>query len=336
MTSERKSCTLFNGSFIASERPSLELLKTLKRKCDMVITLQSETESPEEIQHHCSELGIDWQWVPIKAVNYLLIKNPNLYSYILTSIQNIKNHLIQGTRILIHCRSGIHRTGFITYNLLRLSGLSHSNTISLLITIRPIIRKRFGLHRQELSQMFYDKTLGLQPEIPYFETLGFTEHDYIKTALFPLFWVKVLYCACIAKVSFCLTSCDFDRIVVGTEVYMKTDDDFVWKDKRSFEIEGNVRIRTANECENIMKGYLRSSSPKGKTKIAGMCCFFDKEFILRYMPKVLNRLDYRIVDLGTFEEIQGREIRQTFSVYEDIRNYRDYIVSLLQKVPKIN
>ncbi|OMJ71545.1 hypothetical protein SteCoe_30218 [Stentor coeruleus] len=336
MVSVHMSYILFNGSLIASERPSLELLKTLKRKCDMVITLQSETESPEEIHQLCSELKLNWLWIPIKAVNYFLITDENLYLYIFTSLQNIKYLLTQGTRILIHCRSGVHRTGFITYNLLRLTGLSHINTISLLLKIRPIIKKRFGLHRLELSQMFYEKTQGLHPQIPYFETLNFSEHDYIKTSLFPLFWVKVLYCASIAKVSFCLTSCDFDRIVVGTEVYMKTDDEFIWKNQRNFMIKGNIKIRTAIECEDIMRGYLKSSSPKKKTKIAGMCCFLDKEFILKYMPKVLNRLDYKIVDLGTFEEIQGREICQTFSIYEDIIKYRNHVVDILEKSSKIN
>lgn len=331
MKSNYKPYPLLNGSIIACERPSKSLLKNLSRVCDLVITLQWETETPEDIHTYCTEFGLEWLWVPIKATNYRLISDDELYSRILNSLHQVKTQLDKGKRILVHCAAGVHRTGFFVYTLLRISGFFHQAALDFLIKIRPVILARIGQHRIEIGQMFFDKVIGLTPKIPYFETLGFIETDFIKAQLFPLFWVKVLFCDDLAKISFCMTSCDFAKIVVGSEVYMKAEENFMWKDLRRFEKEGDVEIKSVEECEEIIRGYVKSCTRDKKSKMAGTSCFFDKEFLYRFTPRVFDKLHYRIVDLASLEEIRGKDVKQTYSIYDDIRKYREYVNSFSKK-----
>ncbi|OMJ88459.1 hypothetical protein SteCoe_9587 [Stentor coeruleus] len=325
MKPQYKPHPLLNGSIIACERPSKPLLKILSRVCDLVITLQWETEIPEYIHDYCTEFNLEWLWVPIKAANYQLVSNDELFSRILNSLQQVKTQLDKGKRILVHCAAGVHRTGFFVYTLLRISGFFHQASLDFIRKIRPLILIKIGQHRIEIGQMFFDKVIGLTPKIPYFETLGFIETDFIKAQLFPLFWVKVLFCDNLVKISFCMTSCDFAKIVIGTEVYMKVEENFIWKDLRRFEKEGDVEIKSVEKCEEFIRDYVKSCTKDKKSKIAGTSCFFDKEFLYRFTPRVFDKLHYRIVDLASLDEIRGKEVKQTYSIYDDIRKYREYV-----------
>jgi Tyrosine phosphatase family len=314
------SFKLLEGSITATERPTKKKLNLLSKQCDTIITLLWETETPSEVSDLCNQMGLDWVWFPIKAVNYLLLSKLELFNSVLEKLLELKQLLIEGKNILIHCAAGIHRTGFVVYSLLRLSDYPHNSAIDAISVIRPKILQNVGKHRIEVAKSFYEKLLGEVVYVPFIQTFGMVETDWVKPALAPLIWVKVLFSRTRAKVSFCITSTDLYKMVVGTDVFLDFTDDLPWKSKRMAQIDDFPPSRSFKECEEIIKGFICSSTKKSSTMIAGTSCFLDKEFITKYIPGVLDDLRYRIIDLSIFNEIKSLETVQTMSIYEDINN----------------
>ena len=309
---------------MASNRPNRNLLRTVCKKglCDTVVTLQWSHETPNEIGNMCEQLLVLWVWFPIKAVNYTLVSDPSKFEKISKNLLELRTLLSEGKKLLIHCAAGVHRTGFVTYVLLRLCGRGHDEAINLIQIIRPVILEKISRLRLEIAETFYEKIVnGAERYVPCIDTLGMSETDWIKQALNPLIFIKVGFFQDIARVSFCVISSDFQKIIGGTELFMRNNAEFAWRELRSIEDVHGVEIRTAQECEEIVHGLIMSSTHVRTTKIAGTSCFLDKEFMYRYMPKVIEVLHYRIVDLATFSEIKNSHVQQTLSIYDDIRKY---------------
>ena len=55
-------------------------------------------------------------------------------------------------RVLVHCAAGIHRTGTVTYSLLRLGGLSAEQAYAHIALIRKDTGKGVGDWRIELAE----------------------------------------------------------------------------------------------------------------------------------------------------------------------------------------
>ena len=315
---------LLNGSIILFHKPSFAFLKKISLKyCDTVVTLQWQSEHPHEVSNSCNKLNLSWIWCPIKAINYNLLQNAELFRKLFEQLLNTKELLIEKQKILIHCAAGIHRTGFFSYILLRLCDHTHHETIQVFQIIRPEILEKIGKHRLEIAEKFYEKMIGNEVFIPHFDSLGMIETDFIKESLNPLLWIKVLFNQNIAKISFCITSGDLEKMIVGLEIFLHCDKEFVWKHQRSENFTNFDLIRTVDDCEDVLRGFVFASTKLMTTKIAGTSCFFDKEFLYCYMPKVLETTHYRIVDLSTFCEIRNTPCQQTYSIYEDINKFKE-------------
>ena len=315
-----RSYKLLEGTIIACHRPDKNLLKKLSNELvNTVVTLLWNTETPEEVYKQCESLNINWISFPVKSINYTLLTERHKCSAISEKLFELKDLLMNGQKLLIHCAAGIHRTGFVTYNLLRLCGHSKEETITALGIIRPKILEKISSLRLEISESFSNMLInGIIEEIPYINTLGMIETDWIKPAIFPILWIKVIFCQDIAKISFCVTSGNLEKMIVGSEVFMRIEDEFSWKTERLFEITGVPKIRTKEECDDIVSGLLLSSTKKGTSRIGGTSCFFDKEFLYKYMPNVIKASHYRIIDISTLNLIQHKQVNQSSSIYDDI------------------
>lgn len=308
--------SVLEGSILAGPRPGKKLLNQFVGIVDVVITLQWETEQPEQIESICTSLGFEWKWVPIKAVNWIIYKDDEKRNSLFASLQSAKSLLEQGKTLLIHCAAGIHRTGFFVYNLLRLSGFSQSLTLDAILTFRPQILSRIGKHRLTISENFHQVTQNIPVFTPYFETLELKQSDFVSGKKPIFFWFKTFFHDNLAKIQFCATPSDFSKIIVGGEVFLNVVERFIWSDLRSFKPE-NVLVESIWHCEEVLHGFLYSCHHGNEVILAGENSFFDLEMIIVYFPRVFQLLKKRFIDLASFDPFGG--ITGSQSIYDDIR-----------------
>ncbi|MFC1766120.1 tyrosine-protein phosphatase [Planctomycetota bacterium] len=111
-----------------------------------VLTIQGKQESPNIIRKVLIRNGIQWLHLPIGSA-----KRDVLFQF-LPEIRDMTQKVMPiltkpETKLYIHCAAGIHRTGMITYVLLRSCGYSVSETIYALISLREDTFGQIGQHR---------------------------------------------------------------------------------------------------------------------------------------------------------------------------------------------
>ena len=105
----------------------IRLLKELQG-ISLVVTLQSVKEHPKSIFKECAVNGIESMHVELNGANAAILSDKKTVATLKKSIRELTETLktpdIEGLqrRVLIHCAAGIHRTGTVTYSLLRLDG----------------------------------------------------------------------------------------------------------------------------------------------------------------------------------------------------------------------
>jgi len=60
------------------------------------------------------------------------------------------------------------------------------------------------------------------------------------------------------------------------------------------------------EAEDQVISFLKKWTPENKCPLAGNSVGQDARFLVKYMPKVMNHLHYRIVDVSTIKELSKR------------------------------
>ena len=98
---------------------------------------------------------MDWIWFPFSASNPHrdddLKKVINLYV-------SLKDKLNDAHRIYIHCSAGIHRTGMITYGLLRFLGNDIETSHQILLKLRQVTSEQVGEERLKWGDYFYNSS----------------------------------------------------------------------------------------------------------------------------------------------------------------------------------
>ena len=309
--------SLLKGGIMAGPRPSNRVLSSLSTLIDTVITLQWESESPEELETKCLNYNLTWIWCPIKAINWEVYKNDSIRSHILQNLQKAKDLLSEGHNLLIHCAAGVHRTGFFLYTLLRLCGKSPEQTLDSILTIRPKVIESIGKHRLEISENFYLTTQDQSVFTPYYETLDLVQSDYATGKKTLLFWVKVFFYGNLAKIQFSATVSDFSRIIVGGEIFAYVVERFQWSQFREFVPNGDEPIKSLWDVAEVIGDFIRSCQHGSVIYLAGLQCYWDKEFLSVYCSEIFDMISYRIVDLSCLQEIGGSLVQG--SIYDDIR-----------------
>src|SRR5690606_15236924 len=100
-----------------------------------VITLLHENEGAPAIGSKSNAAGIDWIWFPFSASTPH--KGDDLQS-VFELFGQVHNRLDKGEKIYIHCSAGIHRTGMITYGLLRYIGYEAAEAQKMLAELREV------------------------------------------------------------------------------------------------------------------------------------------------------------------------------------------------------
>ncbi len=103
-------------------RPASKSFPFLKEEgCTRVITLLSQKEGGAAIGLLAASTQLAWTWIPLPGA-----KPPigEARALLVERLAQLSDYLDQGESLLIHCSAGIHRTGMVTYALLRRRGLS--------------------------------------------------------------------------------------------------------------------------------------------------------------------------------------------------------------------
>lgn len=312
--SQTRVLGILKGYLQAGPRPTLEEANKFFKDVDVVVTLQLENENIDEISNLCNSISVKWLWVPIRAVNWELIKNHSLFSGISEGILRVKEFLENGLRVFIHCAAGIHRTGLFIYILLRTCYLSEEDTITTIKKLRPIILQKIGKHRIELAEEFFQNSIGNITHIPYYEVLNIRQGDFLNPKLTVLLFLKVFFCEDLAVVQFCATTLDFYKIVIGGELLVTCNEEFLWKGRRQIARKEG-KIKDLADCDLVLEEFLGSCTENKVKIVAGRDCFYDKEFLIRCCPRVNSMLHYRIIDIKSAK----MDEKVSLSIYDDVR-----------------
>lgn len=101
----------------------------------VVLTLLLAHEGAEDIGENVKKQNIEWIWFPFSASNPPTGKRLNEVYKLFEYLEQL---LHRGNKIYIHCSGGIHRTGMVTYGLLRYLGKGKEDAVKILKDLREV------------------------------------------------------------------------------------------------------------------------------------------------------------------------------------------------------
>jgi len=140
------------GRLAIGHRPKLKALPRLKEAgCTHLLTLLGEREGAMTIGLAAQSAHIEWLWLPLDNGDPPLeVREPEVR----TMLERLELLLDCNSSIVVHCSAGIHRTGMITYALLRQLGLSREQAMQKLSELRPVTAEGVGEARLQWGDRF--------------------------------------------------------------------------------------------------------------------------------------------------------------------------------------
>ena len=147
-----------NGHLSIGHKPGGKLpYEGMKQNgASVILTLLHENEGAEQIGQQTEKAQLTWVWFPFSASRPhegdALVEVVDLYK----KLQVLLN---SGNRIYVHCSAGIHRTGMITYGLLRYMGKNEAEAKEMLQQLRPVTAAQVGDDRLQWGEQFGNQAL---------------------------------------------------------------------------------------------------------------------------------------------------------------------------------
>eukprot|EP00347_Sterkiella_histriomuscorum_P015217 403357863 len=136
-------------------RPTIRDIEAIKnlQQITLIVTLQGQQEDPKSIQDECKKQGIEHFHINLNGANQALLNSKATQKMLLPKIQMLFKILNdQEHRAVIHCAAGIHRTGTITYTLMRMDGKQCKEAYEGLKEMREQTYKGVGNWRITLAE----------------------------------------------------------------------------------------------------------------------------------------------------------------------------------------
>lgn len=117
-----------------------------------LITLLKENEDALSIGKQAKNINIVWIWFPFSASKS---HEDEMISEVYDLYNQLEVLLNQEIKIYIHCSAGIHRTGMITYGLLRFLKIEKAEASKILKSLREVTFSQVGEDRLIWGDQFY-------------------------------------------------------------------------------------------------------------------------------------------------------------------------------------
>jgi len=136
--------------------PSMKNMRIAKELgCTHVVTLQAPKENIDGVRKMCANMDMGWFQMDFWA-NY---NQRERNRKVLELADNIIELLQLGASILIHCAAGVHRTGLLSYIIMRRLGMSYREAREYLHVLRPVTRAEVGDERVKIAEVKFMKLL---------------------------------------------------------------------------------------------------------------------------------------------------------------------------------
>lgn len=119
----------------------------------------------------------------------------------------------------------------------------------------------------------------------------------------------ILEAACI------VTNSSLDPVDDGIDLVIHQEDSILetmgtWCVKHHGESGLTEAVRrstlTLQQAEDQLLRYVQQHTARGKCPLAGNTVHMDRQFLVKYMPRLVDQLHYRIVDVSTLKELARR------------------------------
>src|SRR5688572_30393719 len=108
------------GHLAIGHRPKVKALSALAADgCTHVLTLLGEREGALDIREAAEHAGLVSLWLPLASGDPAQASE----RLVRETLKDVRQALMGGGRVFIHCSAGIHRTGMIAFALLRSLGI---------------------------------------------------------------------------------------------------------------------------------------------------------------------------------------------------------------------
>lgn len=122
-----------NGQISLSHRPGRFIPYLREMGCTHVVTLLKNSEHAHKFGHAVKQAGLEWILLPVPNGKYPV---GEIHTILLDAMPRLVNLLDEGAWMLSHCSAGIHRTGMVTYALLRWRGFDSHAALDLIAQMR--------------------------------------------------------------------------------------------------------------------------------------------------------------------------------------------------------
>jgi hypothetical protein len=139
--------SVHGGRLTVWHRPKVGALIPIARAgCTDVLTLLCEREGAPLVGEAVKKAGMVWHWLPMQNGTP---PTGALHTRATQMLEQIAARLAGGASVLVHCSAGIHRTGMISYGLLRSLGFEAAEALASLGRMRTHTRE--GVHPEHLA-----------------------------------------------------------------------------------------------------------------------------------------------------------------------------------------
>lgn len=119
-----------------------------------VLTLLQENEGAAAIGQGVERAGMQWIWFPFSASRPHQGEDQEQVRELYATLKTL---LDDGTTIYVHCSAGIHRTGMVSYGLLRYLGNDAQKARELLKQLREVTYEQVGEERLAWGDTLIDR-----------------------------------------------------------------------------------------------------------------------------------------------------------------------------------
>lgn len=149
------------GKLAVTHRPKLRTVSDFRAQgCDWVVSLLGEAETPLKICDAVRQTGMGWIW--LERSHGRPPEGKELHT-LWRQVSALAGLIESGNAVLIHCSAGQHRTGMVSFMLLRALGVERDAALVAIQRMRPATRE--GLAQDPRRMLEPERDLTERPSI---------------------------------------------------------------------------------------------------------------------------------------------------------------------------